>query len=111
MEIFLLLIRRMESILFESLYIQEERYVQSLCRVSYLALIILHFPSGCFDRIGKVMKKTISQSTLELYSLWFTVLALGVRRVLSLLRLDMATICVCNPYEFRERLSVTRIEK
>ena len=51
-------------------------------------------------------EKVILQSMLELYSLWFTVIALGVRRVFSLLRLNIATICACNPYEFRSRTNM-----
>ena len=43
---------------------------------------------------------------LELYSLWFTLIALGVRRVFGLLRLNIATICACNPYEFRSRTNM-----
>lgn len=55
-------------------------------------------------------EKVILQSMLELYSLWFTrgftVIALAVRRVFSLLRLNIATICACNPYEFRSRTNM-----
>lgn len=63
-------------------------------------------PPGASIRSEKWWKSYFTKYVGIVLFVVYPVIALGVRRVFSLLRLNIATICACNPYEFRSRTNM-----
>ena len=79
-----------------------KKYTVSLLAIQPQPSYLLSLP-GASIGLEKRWKNFYKVPCREVNSLWFILIASGVRSVFSLLSLNIAAICAWNPYEFRSR--------